>query len=954
MYYTQLRALPRRVRRALQRQWRLPLAGVALLLALGQRPGLAATIPVNASCTLVDAITAANTDTATGGCPAGSGADTIVLPTDSTQTLMEVNNDTYGPTGLPVISSVITIEGQGSTIARESYAPEFRLVAVSSTGDLTLNETTVRGGYTYGDAGGGVLNSGTLTVTNSTITGNGTYCSSGGGVANSGTFIVTNSTIAGNNTNDCGAGGPGGGGVDNSGTATITNSTIAGNNGGYGPGGGVMNFGTLTLTNSTISGNGTSGEGGGPGGVANYGTATITNSTIAGNYAGGGGGGVDNSGTLTLTNSTISGNLAGGEGGGAGGGVSNSGTLTILNSTIAGNSATGGSFSGPGPGGGVLNSGTLTLTNSTIVGNSAGRGDGVANYGTLTLARTLVSGNTGQEIANAGTVLADNHNLFGVDGAPGVEGFTPGATDIVPAAGVLLPDILNPRLLHFGGPTQTHPLVPGSPAIDAGGPDCLDATGTPLLTDQRGRPRPVDGNGDRTVACDIGAFEFAPVVETTILVNAHCTLVDAITAANTDTATGGCPAGSEVDTIVLPAGSIQTLYEVNNSTYGPTGLPVITGVITIEGQGSTIVRASSAPEFRIMAVTGELTLNETTVRGGVASRDGGEASFRGGGLINFGLFTLTNSTITGNAAHYGGGGVANSGRGTLTITNSTIAGNSTDYGGGGVLNSGTVTITNSTIAGNSAGSGGGVANSGTLTLTRTLVSGNGVEIDNSGTVLADNHNLFGVNGTAGVEGFSPGATDIIPPAGIQLADILDPTLANNGGPTQTHVLVPGSPAIDAGGPACLDASGAPLLTDQRGRPRVVDGNGDGTAACDVGAVEFFPIVNDLVALVGDVDTAFDPTPVAHGPAGTFTVMATFTNTSDAPLRFLFFGVTQLTGDTLVLNADGAPGGVGATVTPEVAGEVLAPGAEVTAAFVIGLQAQAPFTFFVNAFGEPLP
>ena len=55
--YTQLRSLPRRIRRALQRQWRLPLAGIALMLALGQQPGLAATIPVGVACTLVDAIT---------------------------------------------------------------------------------------------------------------------------------------------------------------------------------------------------------------------------------------------------------------------------------------------------------------------------------------------------------------------------------------------------------------------------------------------------------------------------------------------------------------------------------------------------------------------------------------------------------------------------------------------------------------------------------------------------------------------------------------------------------------------------------------------------------------------------------------------------------------------------------------------------------------------------------
>ena len=161
---------------------------------------------------------------------------------------------------------------------------------------------------------------------------------------------------------------------------------------------------------------------------------------------------------------------------------------------------------------------------------------------------------------------------------------------------------------------------------------------------------------------------------------------------------------------------------------------------------------------------------------------------------------------------------------------------------------------------------------GTLTLARTLVAGNtaptGPEIHNSyTTVLDNNHNLFGVNGTAGVEGFSPGATDVVPPAGVQLADILDPTLAFHGGLTQTHALVPGSPAIDAGGAVCTDANSDPLLTDQRGRPRVVDGDGDGTAACDIGAFEFFPIVNDFVTLDPALETAFDPTPVPNGPAG---------------------------------------------------------------------------------------
>jgi hypothetical protein len=202
-------------------------------------------------------------------------------------------------------------------------------------------------------------------------------------------------------------------------------------------------------------------------------------------------------------------------------------------------------------------------------------------------------------------------------------------------------------------------------------------------------------------------------------------------------------------------------------------------------------------------------------------------------------------------------------------------------------------------------------------------------------------------------GFSPGPTDVVPPAGVQLSDILEPTLALHGGRTQTLALVPGSPAIDAGGPVCLDAEGQPLLTDQRGRPRPVDGTGDGTAACDIGAFEFFPIVNAFVALDPDLDTAFDPTRVPGGPAGTFTVTATFANTSETPLRVPFFEVTALSGGNLLLNADGVPGGVGATLTPEVGDRVLAPGETVVVDFVIGLQAQARFTFFVDLFGEPV-
>ena len=168
-YYTQLRALPRRVRRALQRKWKQSLAGVALMLALGQEPVLAATINVSGGCSLVNAITAANTDTATGGCPKGSGADTIRLPVGSTQTLTTVNNSTYGPTGLPVISSAITIEGKNSTIQRESSAPELPHFRGEQHGESDAEGDHGEWGSSewrvfLSAAGGGVLNCGTLTL----------------------------------------------------------------------------------------------------------------------------------------------------------------------------------------------------------------------------------------------------------------------------------------------------------------------------------------------------------------------------------------------------------------------------------------------------------------------------------------------------------------------------------------------------------------------------------------------------------------------------------------------------------------------------------------------------------------------------------------------------------------------------------------------------------------------
>jgi hypothetical protein len=226
-------------------------------------------------------------------------------------------------------------------------------------------------------------------------------------------------------------------------------------------------------------------------------------------------------------------------------------------------------------------------------------------------------------------------------------------------------------------------------------------------------------------------------------------LISAIAAAN------GTPGGS---TLVLATGCVYTLESANNTTDGGTGLPVITGNVTIQGAGATITRstASGVPAFRIFDVAsgGNLTLNSLTLSNGVANN--GQQG--GGAIFSHGTLAVTAGTFTNNSspAATGTSGGAIDSSGTLSVTTSTFSGNSAQEGGG-IMNQSSATVTNSTFTSNNAtdyGGGALVNTAGTATVAGDTFVGNtgpgGGALDNDATLNIANSTFF--NNTGGTNG----------------------------------------------------------------------------------------------------------------------------------------------------------------------------------------------------------
>jgi hypothetical protein len=372
----------------------------------------------------------------------------------------------------------------------------------TSSGDITLSNTTLLGNSASGfeTRGGGISASGDVTLTDSTLSGNsvsGHRIKGGGIYTSNGDVTLTRSTLSGNSTSGDNAHADGhayGGGISAT-NVTLTNSTVSGNStSGINGFGGGINAGIVTLINSTLSDNSTSGFNAilGPsfGGGISATNVILTNSTVSGNSTSGNsssGGGIFAT-NVTLTNSTLSGNST--SGGDSNGGGINATDVTLIDSTISGNSTSANTF--PTNGGGIFVNnagGSLTISNSIVAGNTVAAGylgpDFLIDPGATLMVEFSLIGD------NADTILSEAQT-------PDVNGNFIGST-----AGSGIIDPMLELLTDNGGSTETHALLPGSPAIDSGSSiEPFDQRGTPFLRD--------DGNG-----VDMGAFELqdAPLLD---------------------------------------------------------------------------------------------------------------------------------------------------------------------------------------------------------------------------------------------------------------------------------------------------------------------------------------------------------------------------------------------------------------------------------------------------------
>lgn len=425
--------------------------GLGLVFAVGGMPGLplraapAATIYVNgASGNDANNCTAPATACKTVGAALGKAnpGDTIQIAAGVYAESVEVDKD-------------VTLTGAGIASTFLDGGGVRRVLVTRAS--VNINQLTVRNGAILTDSaslfdasGAGIFNTGDLTLQNVRVMNN-TAQNSGGGIFNMDMVIMTDTQI-------------------------ISNTAVAG--------GGIYNYnlGQLSAERSLFEGN----QALQGGAIAEGRPVTLRDSTLRHNRGGQWGGALTlTGGRFTVERSVLYGNTTDGPGGAI---YAQIGAITITNSTLSDNLA---------QSGGAIFGATVSMTihNSTLAGNRTSTGangtSGIFASSADTLIRnTIVAGANGRNCTTSGTWTSLGNNLSSDTRCDFTQGGDQQNTD--PLLG---------ELNTYGTTTWFHPLLPGSPAIDAG-----SNSGCPAR-DQRNITRPVDGDGDTTAVCDIGAIE---------------------------------------------------------------------------------------------------------------------------------------------------------------------------------------------------------------------------------------------------------------------------------------------------------------------------------------------------------------------------------------------------------------------------------------------------------------
>ncbi|MFK7800809.1 MAG: choice-of-anchor Q domain-containing protein [Anaerolineae bacterium] len=648
--------------------------------------------------------------------------EAVVIPLRSmAAALLENGGGMYNDTGSPTVANVSFMGnlavGEGGGMYNSESNAALKNVTFSGNGASlgggmansfgipTLEDVTLSGNFAD-DAGGGIFNADSDPILNSLIISGNIAGDVGGGIFNGGSRPTLNNVTMNGNI----AGAAGGGMYNVASNPTLEDVTISGNIAGDAGGGVHQIMGSLVLSNTILSGNSAASHGGGI--YLENGSITMTQSVIENNTATLSGGGLYGiyASIYSINSTTISGNVAE-EVRGGGLYIREGAVANVVNSTISGNRAEGqnGSITDGGNGGGIYVGGPvasrLTLNHVTVTNNdAAGNGGGIdfnrsAPGDLLALSNSIVAGNTDTggfpDCHDYGTgnytFNVNNHNLFGGTAgdscAPETNDFS--LTDL----GMTITDTLAP-LADNGGlaagssvsttlattaTIQTHALIKGSPAIDAGA--------SVLTTDQRGYTRPFGPERD------IGAYEFilSCPTDSPVFVNHAATGLDNGSSWNDAFA-------SLQDALYLDAACLDAVDEiwVASGVYTPgafiTDTFVLTsGVAIYGGFAATETLLSERDwEANVTVLSGDVDGDDTTDSNGVvvtATHQVGENSEHV--VLSLGVdntavldgFTVTAGMAIGDESPDYGGGLFNVG-GSPTLNNLHFAGNLAFLGGG--------------------------------------------------------------------------------------------------------------------------------------------------------------------------------------------------------------------------------------------------------------------------------